>query len=89
MTENLKYKLLNNGYDLFCANCGSLKNIVIHHMKSKRFGGTDDADNLVPLCKECHLKIHLGEQVDLEKKEFAPCFKPPTGRIISIKPIWD
>jgi hypothetical protein len=25
-----------------------------HHMKPRRIGGTDDPDNLVPLCVACH-----------------------------------
>jgi len=89
VTTSLGHVLLNNGYDLFCANCRSLTNIVVHHIKAKRFGGTDDVDNLVPLCKECHLKVHLGETVDLEKKEYAPCYKPTEGRILSIEPMLD
>ena len=30
----------------------------VHHILPKSLGGTDDEDNLVPLCFDCHEKIH-------------------------------
>ena len=36
-----------------CALCGAPATDV-DHIVPKRWGGTDDADNLQPLCKACH-----------------------------------
>jgi|FLOH01.1.fsa_nt_gi 5-methylcytosine-specific restriction endonuclease McrA len=32
-----------------------------HHKRSQGSGGSDELDNLMLLCKECHVKIHTGE----------------------------
>ena len=39
----------------------------VHHIKFRRNGGTDDEENLITLCKECHDGIHAGTVV-LNKK---------------------
>lgn len=35
--------------------CGN--DIIIHHIVPKSKGGTDDIDNLIPLCFKCHSKL--------------------------------
>ena len=40
-----------------CAQCGSRAEIV-HHIVPKKRGGSDDANNLVALCRSCHAKEH-------------------------------
>ena len=30
----------------------------VHHIKPRRWGGTDDADNVQSICSACHKKIH-------------------------------
>ena len=32
-----------------------------HHIKSFGSGGSDEKNNLIPLCASCHFKIHNGE----------------------------
>jgi len=32
--------------------------VDIHHVKFKSQGGTDDVDNLIGLCRSCHIKHH-------------------------------
>jgi hypothetical protein len=41
-----------------CCICGSLHNVQLHHIVSKEKGGTDDIDNAIPLCPNCHDEVH-------------------------------
>lgn len=41
-----------------CRACGSGQNLQIHHILYRSHGGTDDPDNLVLLCRECHQAAH-------------------------------
>ena len=58
--------LHRDGYTCQC--CGK-KNcrLEVHHIKFKSNGGTDDEENLITLCKECHDGVHAGTVV-LNKK---------------------
>lgn len=47
-----KWNLLGNK----CKNCGSLENITIDHIRPLSKGGTNNIDNLQPLCKICNSK---------------------------------
>ncbi len=42
----------------FCEKCGQSTDTMlhIHHIKFRSDQGTDDADNLIMLCEECHKK---------------------------------
>lgn len=46
----------------FCEKCKSEGRYTlaseIHHIIPLSKGGTHDLDNLMPLCKSCHAKIH-------------------------------
>ena len=42
---------------LLCAVCSSVAT-QLHHVKYKSHGGTDDPDNLIPLCFNCHSGHH-------------------------------
>ena len=48
-----------------CEICGNSDNLVLHHIVPIMFGGENDENNLMTLCKLCHYKVH--NQV-LEKK---------------------
>jgi len=37
-----------------CCECGSFLDVDMHHMLPVDLGGTDDIENLMPLCEECH-----------------------------------
>lgn len=39
-----------------CAVCGSTENLELHHMIPLDMGGTNDAANLIILCKYCHFQ---------------------------------
>jgi RNA-directed DNA polymerase len=37
-----------------CAQCGSTTDLAIHHIQARKDGGSDEQDNLITLCSECH-----------------------------------
>jgi hypothetical protein len=39
-----------------CFECGSSKNIMVHHIDQDR--KNNNPNNLIPLCKSCHCKEH-------------------------------
>ena len=41
-----------------CCKCRELRPVSCHHIISKENGGTDDIDNAIPLCPNCHNEIH-------------------------------
>lgn len=46
-----------------CINCGTTKNLELHHVVPLALGGNDIESNKVFLCSICHAKIH-GADVD-------------------------
>ena len=55
--------------DNYTCQCCGKKNcrLEVHHIKFRRNGGTDDEENLITLCKECHDGVHTGT-IFLNKK---------------------
>ena len=55
--------------DNYTCQCCGKKNcrLEVHHIVFRGNGGTDDEENLITLCKECHKGIHAGTVV-LNKK---------------------
>ena len=55
--------------DNYTCQCCGKKNcrLEVHHVKFKRDGGTDDEENLLTLCEDCHKGVHAGT-VTLNKK---------------------
>ena len=55
--------------DNYTCQCCGKKNcrLEVHHIKFRRDGGTDDKENLITLCEECHKGVHAGIVV-LNKK---------------------
>lgn len=43
-----------------CAVCGSTENIDVHHLTYERIFN-EDIEDLEPVCRECHKKIHSGK----------------------------
>ena len=43
-----------NGRCAYCGNEISIKDMQVDHIKPKRYGGTDDIDNLNPSCRLCN-----------------------------------
>jgi 5-methylcytosine-specific restriction enzyme A len=44
-----------------CAHCGTDVRVEVHHIVSKKLGGTNALDNLVTLCKSCHSRVTKAE----------------------------
>ena len=55
--------------DNYTCQCCGKKNcrLEVHHVKFKSNGGTDDEENLITLCEDCHKGVHAGT-VELSKK---------------------
>ena len=41
-----------------CQECGSLKNLQVHHLRPRSQLGSDTMTNLITLCALCHGKRH-------------------------------
>ncbi|HDR7607772.1 HNH endonuclease (plasmid) [Bacillus mycoides] len=41
-----------------CEKCFSKTDVHLHHKIPLKTGGTNDYDNLIPLCEECHWEFH-------------------------------
>lgn len=61
-----------------CAICGFDKGIQNHHIIKRRIGGTNDLENLVPLCPNHHWIADFG--TDEEKIEILNKIKEITGK---------
>ena len=48
--------------DNYTCQCCGKKNcrLEVHHIKFKSNGGTDDEENLITLCEDCHKGVHSG-----------------------------
>lgn len=44
-----------------CEICGKKGQTEKHHKKTKGSGGNDTKENLIEVCRICHIKIHTGE----------------------------
>jgi 5-methylcytosine-specific restriction endonuclease McrA len=43
-----------------CQECGSMKDLQVHHVKRRGRLGGDVAHNLITLCVICHRNLHHG-----------------------------
>ena len=77
--ENIKsYVLFRDDYT--CQHCkGKSKDskLHVHHIVFRSNGGSNNADNLIVLCKSCHDKLHLGK-IELNKKGIKKLHKDST-----------
>ena len=57
----------------YCEYCGdTTKEILqLHHIKQVAEGGTNDIDNIIVLCPNCHSKAHRGLIKEFELKALA------------------
>jgi 5-methylcytosine-specific restriction endonuclease McrA len=56
ISRNIAHKLAFKYYEPKCVNCGSVDNLVVHHL-DKNFRN-NKMDNLTILCRVCHSSIH-------------------------------
>lgn len=66
--------------DNYTCQCCGKKNcrLEVHYIKFRSNGGTDDEENLITLCKECHDRIHAGTVVLNKKPKKSKCLKHAT-----------
>jgi len=55
------YKAVVHARDVVCQNCGSSKNLTVHHIIPKCRGGSNTPENCILLCRDCHRALHEGE----------------------------
>ena len=48
--------IVKNGTELKCNECGTDRRIEVHH--KDRDITNNSVDNLIPLCKDCHIELH-------------------------------
>lgn len=41
-----------------CRACGQSHGLDVHHVVMRSLGGSDDATNLIALCRDCHTSVH-------------------------------
>lgn len=41
-----------------CRACGQTHGLEVHHVVMRSLGGTDEASNLIALCRDCHTSVH-------------------------------
>jgi len=49
-----------------CQVCGSMQNLQVHHLKLRSQSGSDEEQNLITLCAQCHERAHrkFGHEAD-------------------------
>ena len=64
MKRHIKNYLKEHGYSMqdviLCERCGFIA-VDIHHIIYKSQGGSDEVENLIALCRDCHEMSHSGE----------------------------
>lgn len=61
-SSNKKHVLDRDGHK--CTDCGKKKGLIVHHIDGSGSFETpnNDMDNLVTLCRSCHMRHHAGEK---------------------------
>lgn len=69
LDENIrKAVILRDGNK--CMECGAMNVMLeVHHIKAKKYGGSDSLGNLISLCRICHKKTE-GREREFEEKYF-------------------
>ena len=58
------------GFKCAVTNCNTTSPLDIHHIVYQENGGSDDDNNLICLCKNCHGRVHNREIPDISIREF-------------------
>ncbi len=51
-----------------CAICGERTILETHHLKPRMWGGKDNSENLITLCKGCHFFMHCNPKLIMREK---------------------
>lgn len=54
MTKGRIYKTVGR-----CTACNNKGDLDLHHLISRGAGGPDSEENLMPLCRLCHTRLHV------------------------------
>jgi 5-methylcytosine-specific restriction endonuclease McrA len=74
MQKHVKIFLKHYGYSALdedfipCLGCGK-KSVDIHHLLFRSHGGTNEIDNLAPLCRRCHDQAHADPEFNKYLKD--------------------
>lgn len=68
MTNNDYREKCFSVYERECKACGSTENVEIHHLDGDQYN--NDIRNLVPLCSDCHSKVHSARDVSAELSQY-------------------
>ena len=52
---------------LKCWHCQLKLANDLHHIIFRSQGGSDEVENLIPLCRDCHNAVHLKRKISAEK----------------------
>lgn len=63
-------KLYYRQYKKICNRCYSNKDVQLHHIIPVINGGTNNFNNLIPLCRNCHMDWHYHNYGNLKFKDF-------------------
>ena len=55
-----------------CCLCKKLHQVQVHHIVPKEQGGTDDIDNAIPLCPNCHDEVHGRQGPGRTTRSYSP-----------------
>lgn len=50
-----------------CSACGKAGRLEVHHVRPLSEGGSNDAENLAVLCRDCHIQAHRPALGDRER----------------------
>jgi 5-methylcytosine-specific restriction endonuclease McrA len=56
--KSLRHRVLERD-QWHCQDCGSSKDLQVHHLRKRSKLGDDSLDNLITLCVSCHRQRHL------------------------------
>ncbi len=68
ITKETKIKLEKKA-NKKCEECGSEKNLEIHHIIPRQYGNLNDISNLQLLCHGCHNKKPISNRMDKNRKQ--------------------
>lgn len=63
LTRNERARILKRDRNR-CVECGEVDRLQVHHIVAFAKGGSNDDDNLITLCVDCHIKKHEGENAE-------------------------
>lgn len=73
------------GKQFICARCGKFsKSAHLHHIKELIDGGSNNNENLIPLCENCHIEWDAGADVGMEFGEFLVSLSSMTWQIAAM-----